>query len=91
MGMINRLLAAYLLNSVWQVTVITALALLCSSFLRRVPGRYRHLLWVLCLLACVLVPSGTVVMQLRAGAESDKKAYVAKQQNSPAAFSQKGG
>ncbi len=91
MEMINRLLAAYLLNSVWQVTVITALALLCSSFLRRVPGRYKHLLWVLCLGACVLVPSVTVVMQVRAGAESEKKAYVANEESPPVAFSRKGG
>lgn len=67
----NRMIVGYLLNSVWQVTVIAALALLCSTFLRRAPGRYRHVLWVLCLAAGVFVPAATVVIQARAGGQAD--------------------
>lgn len=91
METINRLLAAYLLNSIWQVTLIAALALLCSSFLRRAPGRYKHLLWVLSLAACVLVPSVTVLMQVRAGTESGTQAYVNNDEIARDAISHKGG
>lgn len=76
MDAINRLLVGYLLNSFWQVTVIAGLALLCSFYLRRLPGRYRHGLWVLCLGACVLVPATTVVMQVRSDARSGMGATV---------------
>ena len=91
MGKINGLLAAYLLNSVWQVTVITALGLLCSIFLRRGQGRHRHSLWVLCLGACVLVPSVTVLMQVRSAAESEKEELVTHEQSPRDGLSQKGG
>jgi len=71
METINRMIVGYLLNSVWQITVMAALALLCSTFLRRTPGRYRHLLWVLCLAAGVLVPAATVGLQVGAGQAGD--------------------
>jgi beta-lactamase regulating signal transducer with metallopeptidase domain len=60
------MLVAYLLNSFWQISVIAALAMSCSIFLRRMPGRYKHILWVVCLAACVLVPLATVLTQDRA-------------------------
>lgn len=65
MEAINRLVVSYLLNSFWQVTLITVLAFLCAVFLRGAAGRHRHMLWVLCLVACVVVPAATVLMQVR--------------------------
>ena len=67
MQTINRMIVSYLLNSFWQITVIAAVVLLCSMFLRRVPGRYKHNLWVVCLGTCVLVPAATVLTQVREG------------------------
>jgi len=61
----SRMLVTYLLNSFWQISVIALFAVLCSAFLRRIPGRYRHILWVLSLAACVLVPLATVLKQGR--------------------------
>jgi len=87
----TRMLVAYLLNSCWQITVIAVLALLCSVFLGRAPGRYRHLLWVLCLAACVLVPVATVIMQARMGGPADDSARVFAKMSTHIAASRQGG
>ena len=91
METINRMIVGYLLNSVWQVTVIAALAFLCSTFVRRAPGRYRHILWVLCLVASVLVPAATVVMQVRARGKAVDGAPVFAQTGTHVAVSHPGG
>lgn len=91
MQTIDRMIVGYLLNSVWQIAVIAALAFLCSTFLRRAPGRYRHILWVLCLAACVLVPAVTVVMQVRAGGQAGDGAPVFAETSSHVAVSHQGG
>src|SRR5579864_1611528 len=91
METINRMIAGYLLNSFWQITVIAALAFLCSTFLRRAPGRYRHVLWVLCLAACVLVPAATVLMQVRAGGQAGDGAPVFAETSAHVAVSHQGG
>src|SRR5215469_5632092 len=90
METINRMIVGYLLNSVWQITVMAALALLCSTFLRRTPGRYRHLLWVLCLAAGVLVPAATVGLQVGAGQAGDG-AHALAETGMHVAISQRGG
>ncbi|HYM76433.1 MAG TPA: M56 family metallopeptidase [Candidatus Dormibacteraeota bacterium] len=63
METINRAVVAYLLNSCWQIMLISILGVLCSGFLRTMPGRHRHQLWVFCLAACVLIPAATVFLQ----------------------------
>ncbi|HKF01044.1 MAG TPA: M56 family metallopeptidase [Candidatus Sulfotelmatobacter sp.] len=91
MQTIDRMIVGYLLNSVWQVTVIAALGLLCSTLLRRAPGRYRHILWVLCLAVSVLVPAATVVMQVRGGGQADESAPVFAETSTHVAVSHQGG
>jgi beta-lactamase regulating signal transducer with metallopeptidase domain len=91
MPTIDRMIVGYLLNASWQITVIAGLALLCSTFLRRVPGRSRHILWVLCLAACVLVPAATVVMQVRAGTQADSGAQVFAESSMHVTVSHRGG
>ena len=91
MEMINRMIVGYLLNSVWQITVIAALGLLCSTFLRRAPGRSRHVLWVLCLAASTLVPAATVVMQVGGGGQADYGTHVFADTGAHIAVSQSGG
>ena len=63
MGEISRLLTTLLLNALWQITAIAALAILCSRLLRRMPSRYGYAMWVLALAGCWLVPVTTVVIQ----------------------------
>jgi bla regulator protein blaR1 len=63
MGEISRWLVTFLLNSVWQITAITAIALLCTKLLHRMPSRYAHTAWVLALIACLLVPVATLLIQ----------------------------
>jgi len=91
MQTINRIIVGYLLNSFWQITVIAALALLCSTFLRRAPSRYRHILWVLCLAASVLVPAATVVMQVGRAGQPENSAKLAGAADMHVAVSRQGG
>jgi beta-lactamase regulating signal transducer with metallopeptidase domain len=59
----SRWLTTFLLNAVWQITAITLLALVCERLLRRMSSRYLHRAWALALIACVLVPLTTVLIQ----------------------------
>src|ERR1041385_4814743 len=67
MEAINQMVVTYLLNASWQITVIAGLGLAFAAFLRRMPFRYRHVVWVTCLGACVFVPLVTFVFQSFAG------------------------
>jgi beta-lactamase regulating signal transducer with metallopeptidase domain len=59
----SQLVATFILNAVWQITAITALALLCTKLLRRAPSRYLHRVWIAALGACLLIPTSTLVVQ----------------------------
>ncbi len=65
MAEISQLLATFILNSIWQMIAITALALLCTKLLRRAPSRFSHTVWIAALGACLLIPTTTVVFQNR--------------------------
>ena len=91
MEAINSILVGYVLNSLWQVTLIVGLALLCSLYLRRMPARHRHELWVLCLGACVLVPAVTVAWQIRANDSSANSVRVSGNESTPSSLPQGGG
>ena len=91
MDEINRIVVGCLLNSLWQVTLIAAFALLCSFYLRRSPGAYRHSLWVLCLGACVLAPAATVVRQVRSDARIEPSRTGAGEERPLAVLSRQGG
>jgi beta-lactamase regulating signal transducer with metallopeptidase domain len=52
----SHLIVTYLLNSLWQVTLVFALASLCAVLLRRVSANVRHMLWVMALALSVLLP-----------------------------------
>ena len=53
---ISEFILNFVLNSVWQVAAIFVIAALASWLLRNGPARYRHTLWVIALVACLLVP-----------------------------------
>lgn len=61
----SQLVATFILNSIWQITAITALALLCTKLLHRAPSRFSHGVWIAALGACLLTPTATVVLQHR--------------------------
>ena len=52
----SLLLAAFLLNAIWQVTLLAAAAALADRRLRSGPAGRRHTLWALCLAAAVVLP-----------------------------------
>jgi beta-lactamase regulating signal transducer with metallopeptidase domain len=59
----SRLVATFILNAIWQITAITALALLCTKLLHTAPSRFSHWVWIVALCASLLIPTATVVLQ----------------------------
>jgi TonB family protein len=56
MRVLEQVLLTFLLNASWQVSLIVTFAVVCDWLLRGVAARYRHLLWVTTLLACIAMP-----------------------------------
>ena len=52
----SQLLTTFLVNSIWQVPLIAAIAALCSRLMRRTPSAYRHVIWVAALGLCLGLP-----------------------------------
>lgn len=59
MRLSSQLLLTFLLNAIWQVALIAALAGLGSWLLRNSVARYRHWIWVSALCLAFLVPAVT--------------------------------
>src|SRR5580765_5098821 len=53
----NQILLTFVLNALWQGTLIVGFAALGDLFLRRLTPRYRHYLWVVALFACLTIPA----------------------------------
>ena len=60
----SQLLLTFLLNAVWQIALIAALASLGAWLLRRSAMRYQHWLWVGALGLSLLVPAVTALFDL---------------------------
>lgn len=52
----SELIFNFVLNACWQIAAIFAVAALASWLLKNGPARYRHTLWVVALIACLVVP-----------------------------------
>jgi len=65
MAQTSQLVATFILNATWQITAITALAVLCTKLLHKAPSRFSHGVWIAALGACLLIPTATVVLQHR--------------------------
>jgi beta-lactamase regulating signal transducer with metallopeptidase domain len=63
----SQLIATFILNALWQITAITALALFCTKLLHGAPSRFSHAVCIAALGACLLIPAVTVVLQHRDG------------------------
>ncbi len=64
MRTISQLVLTFLLNSLWQITLIAALAAFGAWLLRNSPARYRHWLWTTALCLAFLVPTITSLRTL---------------------------
>jgi TonB family protein len=60
------LFASYLVNAIWQVTVVAAAGWLASRFLRQLGPRAEHIGWVSTLVVAVLAPSAPLFRSLGA-------------------------
>ena len=54
---VMQILLTFVLNALWQGTLIVAFAAAGDWLLRGVAPRFRHYLWVVTLLACLIVPA----------------------------------
>ncbi len=57
MKTVMQLLLTFVLNALWQGTLIVAFAAAGDWLLRGVAPRFRHYLWVVTLLACLIIPA----------------------------------
>lgn len=65
----NHLLSTFILNAIWQITAITALAFLCTKVVHTAPSRFSHRVWIAALGACLLIPTATALLQHRAATD----------------------
>lgn len=56
MRVIAQLGLTFLLNASWQIALLVAFATLCNWLLRGLAARYRHALWVITLVSCLVLP-----------------------------------
>ena len=61
MEKLSEALLTFLVNGVWQIAIIVALAALASLILRNGPAHYRHLIWTCSLVACIIVPGASAI------------------------------
>lgn len=57
---INRIALTFLLNGVWQVTLVAAVAFLAQRMMRRGPASHRHAMLVAALVAATALPVASV-------------------------------
>ncbi len=66
----SELIFNFVLNACWQIAAIFAVAALASWLLRNGPARYRHTLWIVALIACLVVPLLTAMRFVPPGVSS---------------------
>src|SRR4051794_1134060 len=52
----DEMLLTFLVNAAWQIPAILGLAVITSNLLRNGPASYRHVVWVVALIAAVTIP-----------------------------------
>jgi beta-lactamase regulating signal transducer with metallopeptidase domain len=52
----SELILNFVLNACWQIAAIFGLTFVAAWLLKNGPARYRHILWVVALAACLVVP-----------------------------------
>src|SRR5438128_11302625 len=67
METISRMLLTVLINSLWQVALVAAVATLCARLMRSAPARFEHVLWVTALGLGVLLPASSALRSARLG------------------------
>ena len=67
MPRISEFILNFVLNSCWQIAAIFLVAWVGSQLLKSGPARYRHVLWIVALVACLVVPLLTATRFVPAG------------------------
>jgi len=56
MKLLTQAVLTFLLNSIWQAALVVAFAAFADWLLRGIAVRYRHALWIVTLLTCIMLP-----------------------------------
>jgi beta-lactamase regulating signal transducer with metallopeptidase domain len=60
METISRCLITFLINALWQIPLVAAVAVLACRLIRNGPAAHRHAMWIAALVAAVLLPLASV-------------------------------
>jgi bla regulator protein blaR1 len=63
----SQLLITFLINSMWQIPLVAAIAALCAGLVRHAPSAYRHFVWVTALGLCLGLPLASLRSSTDAG------------------------
>jgi TonB family protein len=67
MKLLTQAVLTYLLNASWQVALVVAFAVFADWLLRGIAARYRYVLWVITLVACVTIPMFSAIGKHKPG------------------------
>ena len=84
----SQLLLTFLLNAVWQVALIAALASFGAWLLRRSATRYQHWLWVAALCLSVVVPGVAAIRAWPDSVTAPTEISYARELNNPISLAQ---
>ena len=77
MTTVSQMLLSILVNACWQIALLTGIAAFCDYLLRRTPASYRHLLWVITLMAGFCLPIFTSTQLFAEGLAQNQSTQVA--------------
>ena len=84
----SELLLTFLLNAVWQIALIVAVASISARLLRQFAARFQHWLWVAALCLSLLVPAVTAVRSLPRSLTSTSEISYARELEDPVSIPQ---
>jgi beta-lactamase regulating signal transducer with metallopeptidase domain len=61
MRTLDGLVLTFLVNALWQISLVAGAAVLGDRLLQRGPARYRHALWLAALALCLLLPVASLL------------------------------
>ena len=56
MQTIERFVLTFVVNSLWQTTLVVVIAACCARLMRHTEARYRHIVWVASLVLGLILP-----------------------------------
>jgi TonB family protein len=81
MAAISQFVVTFLLNAMWEITLICGVAQIGSWTMRAAPARFRYRVWVTAILLASLLPLGSIVVQIRSSSLLSSPIAASEQRN----------